>query len=475
MGSPGVYALVVLVLVHFFLRRFFRRDHLAHFPGPVLARWTWLYRAYYDIIIGGGWTSHLKTLHEAYGPVVRVGLNELHFTEPVAYTDIYNSPYKLPKDPDFYQKTFNLGLPLNIFSTTDPKDHSAMKSLFSSYFSRRNILKLESSIQEHIDTLVLQLLKNHKASPVSMHYAFRSVGLDIITFYTLRTNPDATSFPDFHHPAFLGMDNAMESTWILRHFPFLKQIAIRFPAWLLIRISPGLKPNLEMNAEVERLVGKAILDSQQDSEEDESEFSSNVLHTLLRNARVEGRLKRADRLTRGWLIAEAAGLRIAGSDTIANTCTIGARCLVRDDRTAVIKESLRLTSGIVTPMNRVVPDSGAIIAGHPIPPGTVVSIGNTFVHMNPDIFPDPERFYPERWLEDKDHSLDRYLVSFGKGLRACLGINLAWCELYMILGNVFRKLDFQSKSDLWSEIKFMDYFVPMYEHNVLDVTVSERE
>ncbi|EEB99821.1 hypothetical protein MPER_00402, partial [Moniliophthora perniciosa FA553] len=97
--------------------------------------------------------------------VVRVGPNELHFTEPAAYTDIYNSPYKLPKDPDFYQNAFNFGLPLNIFSTTDPRDHSAMKSLFSSYFSRKNILKLESSIQEHVDKLISQLVKNHKTSP----------------------------------------------------------------------------------------------------------------------------------------------------------------------------------------------------------------------------------------------------------------------------------------------------------------------
>ncbi|EEB91639.1 hypothetical protein MPER_09972 [Moniliophthora perniciosa FA553] len=67
--------------------------HLSEFPGPALARWTWLYRAYYDIVVGGSWLSHLSTLHEKYGPVVRVGYNELHFTDPAAYAEIYNSPY----------------------------------------------------------------------------------------------------------------------------------------------------------------------------------------------------------------------------------------------------------------------------------------------------------------------------------------------------------------------------------------------
>ncbi|KAK7019700.1 hypothetical protein VNI00_018000 [Paramarasmius palmivorus] len=142
--------------------------------------------------------------------------------------------------------------------------------------------------------------------------------------------------------------------------------------------------------------------------------------------------------------------------------------------TAVIKESLRLSSGVITPMPRVVPETGAIIAGYTVPPGTVVSIGNTFVHMNPDIFPEPERFYPERWLEDKDHSLDRYLVALGKGPRSCIGINLAWSELYMILGNVFRKLDFHSKTDLWSEVQVREYFVPLYHGDVLTATASER-
>ncbi|EEB99778.1 hypothetical protein MPER_00456, partial [Moniliophthora perniciosa FA553] len=90
--------------------------------------------------------------------------------------------------------------------------------------------------------------------------------------------------------------------------------------------------------------------------------------------------------------------------------------------TAVIKESLRLSHGVVTPMSRIVSEAGVTIAGHGVPPGTVVSIANPFVHLNPDIFPDPERFYPERWIEAKEYETDRYLVPFGKGPRSCLGI-----------------------------------------------------
>jgi hypothetical protein len=44
------------------------------------------------------------------------------------------------------------------------------------------------------------------------------------------------------------------------------------------------------------------------------------------------------------------------------------------------------------------------------------------VHRNPEIFPEPTVFDPERWLQEDSHDLDKYLVSFSKGPRSCLGI-----------------------------------------------------
>jgi cytochrome P450 len=46
------------------------------------------------------------------------------------------------------------------------------------------------------------------------------------------------------------------------------------------------------------------------------------------------------------------------------------------------------------------------------------------VQRNPDMFPDPDRFDPERWITDGqvDNKLMKYLVSFTRGSRMCLGI-----------------------------------------------------
>lgn len=60
-----------------------------------------------------------------------------------------------------------------------------------------------------------------------------------------------------------------------------------------------------------------------------------------------------------------------------------------------------------------------------------------FMHLDPCIFPSPYEFIPERRL--KDLRLDRYLFSFSKGPRQCLGINLAYAELYLCLAGLFRR------------------------------------
>jgi cytochrome P450 len=50
------------------------------------------------------------------------------------------------------------------------------------------------------------------------------------------------------------------------------------------------------------------------------------------------------------------------------------------------------------------------------------------IHENPSIFPEPFKFKPERWLEKRPEGappLDRYLISFSKGSRQCVGMTYA--------------------------------------------------
>ena len=67
------------------------------------------------------------------------------------------------------------------------------------------------------------------------------------------------------------------------------------------------------------------------------------------------------------------------------------------------------------------------------------------VLFDPEIFPSPETFNPDRWLdaEAEGKRLDRYLVTFSKGNRSCIGINIAYSEMYLIAAALVTRFDMQ--------------------------------
>ena len=65
------------------------------------------------------------------------------------------------------------------------------------------------------------------------------------------------------------------------------------------------------------------------------------------------------------------------------------------------------------------------------------------VLFDPEIFPHPNAFKPDRWLDAaaQGERLDRYLVTFSKGTRSCLGINIAYSELYLGVAALVSRFD----------------------------------
>ena len=109
--------------------------------------------------------------------------------------------------------------------------------------------------------------------------------------------------------------------------------------------------------------------------------------------------------------------------------------------TAVIKEGLRLSFGVVGRLPRVVPQPGVTFEGHYLPPGTIVGMSSWIMHRDANVFHDPMQFKPERWLQSPEEfrRLDHSMVPFGRGTRQCVGMPLAYCELYVTLGTLFRR------------------------------------
>jgi cytochrome P450 len=108
--------------------------------------------------------------------------------------------------------------------------------------------------------------------------------------------------------------------------------------------------------------------------------------------------------------------------------------------TAVVQEAIRLGYGASGRIPNIAPDEPMILRSGEkewvIPPGTPTSFTIMQLHHNESLYPDSYTFRPERWVENP--RLDKYLYSFGKGTRQCVGINLAYAELYLTLATIFR-------------------------------------
>jgi cytochrome P450 len=91
---------------------------------------------------------------------------------------------------------------------------------------------------------------------------------------------------------------------------------------------------------------------------------------------------------------------------------------------AVMKEAMRVHPSVGLLLERHVPTGGATICGEYIPAGTIVGINAWVLHNDPNVFPDPEKFEPERWLESSEEKLqemERSFFAFGAGSRTCIG------------------------------------------------------
>lgn len=140
--------------------------------------------------------------------------------------------------------------------------------------------------------------------------------------------------------------------------------------------------------------------------------------------------------------------------------------------TAVIEEGHRLSFGVTARTARIAretliytPTSYAASSSKKsfkIPAGTPMSTTTLSAHTAPSVFPDPFVFDPERWLGDEGRKLQKYQMSFGKGSRKCLGIELARAEMYLVTVALVQGFDMELWKTEASDVAFVhDYHVSM--------------
>lgn len=85
------------------------------------------------------------------------------------------------------------------------------------------------------------------------------------------------------------------------------------------------------------------------------------------------------------------------------------------------------------------------VCGHAVPPGHGVSIAVPLAHRNPDVYPEPEAFRPERFLERTPRP-ESYLP-FGGGGQRCLGATFAQQEMAIILAGLLARFRLRLRRD----------------------------
>lgn len=87
------------------------------------------------------------------------------------------------------------------------------------------------------------------------------------------------------------------------------------------------------------------------------------------------------------------------------------------------------------------------------------------VSHDESIFPESFEYRPERWLDNPrspdGRQLSRYMVAFGRGTRSCVGMQLAYAELYIGLATMFRRFSFEIYQTGREDVEVRrDRFVP---------------
>lgn len=106
-------------------------------------------------------------------------------------------------------------------------------------------------------------------------------------------------------------------------------------------------------------------------------------------------------------------------------------------------------------LNRKVPKGGVTVSGAFVPEDTSMSIHQFSTYRSEDHFKNPYEFRPERWLGDpeyKDDHLDA-VEPFSVGPRNCIGKNLAWHEMRLLLSTTLLAFDLElcSESKDWKD------------------------
>ncbi|KAA8642750.1 cytochrome P450 [Aspergillus tanneri] len=445
----------------------------AKFPGPKLAALTYWYEVYYDIVSkngGGQFTFEIKRMHEKYGPVVRINPTELHVDDPNYYNEIYcNSTSARPIDKIEKHK-YRFNIPDATFSTVPAEHHRLRRAAIAPFFSKARVRNLNGNLQKIIDRISHRLATEYAGSGCVFNIInmWSSMTADVITELAFGRSADFSAAPDFLSPFTASMSNLAFAAHYNTHFGFLPELMNWLPDGLVGSLVPSFKPILDYRTATRQQL-RQILSSKKDTAKESA--TPTIFHDIL-----TGHLP-PEELTLKRLTEEATSVNGAGMETV--TWTLSVACfhildqpavlarlktelqeampnpqeILPSDQleklpylSAVVSEGLRLGYGAVQRLPRVNRRAVWKYGEMEIPAGVPVSMDAYHMHSN-EAGPDGV------------HPLSHYLVPFSRGSRACIGMHLAYMELFIALATVFRRHQFELFETDRSDVDFANDLV----------------
>lgn len=473
---------------------------LSRFPGPRLAAATYLYGAYYDVVQEAQFVFKLDALHDTYGPVVRISPGEVHVRDSGFFDALHPGPGGRKTHRDKWHRANRAnGSPGSLASAGPHALHRARRAAINPYFSRAAIAQLEAqSIRAKVELLCGRLQEHASPSStaaaggggevVDVGAAMTALTLDVISEYCYGDCYDCLRDPAFAPQWKRAMQGGFESTNVTKHFIWLLRLMNSLPAWLAVKMNPDIAVFVEWKERLSAQARTIYAEQQQqaglekggmgEGKKENQPRPKTIFHGIMQ-ADLPPAEKTADRLA-----DEAFVLLVAGAETTARTLcvilchllsspSVLARLRAELDPVmrqhlpqlppsrvleelpllrAVVQEGTRLAEPVTNRQILVAPEEDLVISGSGsggsdivIPRGTPVSQTFRDVLLDPEIFPEPRKFDPDRYARaaEQGERLDKYLVSFSRGGRSCAGINLAFAELYLAVAALVSKFDME--------------------------------
>ncbi|KAH8881872.1 cytochrome P450 oxidoreductase [Thozetella sp. PMI_491] len=453
---------------------------LSSIPGPfvnsitVLPRLLSVYRG----------KSHLEDLamHKRYGKIVRLAPNTVSITDISCYDAIYGITSHFYKGGFYEPVRFydEEGLIPDPFVMSDKAMHSRMKP----------VVRMESLVDQVIENLIKRLddeyVTKGQICDIGSYMLFFS--MDAIFSVTFGKSTDLIGKGDEK-----GLCQNLRA--LLPYIACVGQIpwAHRFlmgnsyvANWLSgpgdALVSEVMRIAVEQRADFEKTIDR----------NDNHKASSTFLMRLLRN-QAENPASITDR----EVTSHTFGNITAGGDTTATTLRAVLYYLINNPKAAerlrselqaaglgkdspvisyndaakvpylgaVIREAMRLHPSVGMIIARTVPQGGVTLTSesgrkYHIGAGVEIGVNPWILHRDPIVFPEPESYKPERWLEaDRDHlaQMNKSWMPFGGGRHTCSGQHISMLEVTKLIPSLILRYDLQWAKENMS-IKVENYF-----------------